>query len=264
VAIAEDAEDGSIELNVSFAGRSVPLFIEVATPARYETLLSTGEISDAGERDEAPATIVASGSLGANPAVAQDSARSRKTTFVVIIGGLAIGLAFLGYMLLRRGLLGSARAAVVRELGPDDLIAPTGHPSIASGSASPQSVISQGRPVPGRGVVCPSCRNEFPAGSTFCPHDGNRLIATPAAPMPGSPTQAAGGICPTCGRGYDPGVKTCPAHGDDLVPAAVYRATLQPSGPVAERGKICPNCGGRYGGQSAFCGKDGTALVLVN
>jgi hypothetical protein len=48
------------------------------------------------------------------------------------------------------------------------------------------------------------------------------------------------------------------------VPAAVYRATAQRSAASPERGKICPSCGGRYGGQAAFCGKDGTALVLVN
>jgi hypothetical protein len=257
VAIADDAEDGTVELGVSFAGRSVPIFIEIATSARYEALLSTGTISDAGDSDET-ATIVASGSLGANPAVAHDGARTRKTTFVVIVGGLAIVLAGLGFVLLRRGLLRSSRPVVVADddLGPDE--------PIGADAPPPQGVVvSQGRPVPGRPVICPSCRSEFPAGSTFCPHDGNRLVAAPLAPIPGPSPTTAGGICPTCGRGYDPGVKTCPHHGDDLVPAAVYRATAQR--PVAaERGKICPSCGGRYGGQAAFCGKDGTALVLVN
>jgi hypothetical protein len=73
-----------------------------------------------------------------------------------------------------------------------------------------------------------------------------------------------GGICPTCGRGYDPGVKTCPLHADDLVPASVYQLRAQQQPLAAERGKICPSCGGRYGGEATFCGKDGTALVLVN
>ena len=97
--------------------------------------------------------------------------------------------------------------------------------------------------------------------STFCPHDGNRLVPSPVSPA--QPGGAAGGVCPTCGRGYDPGVKACPVHGDDLVPAAVYQLRAQQ--PLAvERGKICPSCGGRYGGEATFCGKDGTALVLVN
>jgi hypothetical protein len=30
------------------------------------------------------------------------------------------------------------------------------------------------------------------------------------------------------------------------------------------RAKICPTCGGRFDGNAAFCGKDGTALVLIN
>jgi hypothetical protein len=258
VAIADDAPDGTVELGVSFAGRSVPVFIEVATPARYEALLSTGTINDAGEDEEAAATIVASGSLGANPAVAQDGARSRKTTFVVIVSALAICLAGLGFVLLRRGLLRSSKAVIVADddLGPDE--------PVGAGPAPQGVVVSQGRPVPGRPVVCPSCRTEFPPGSTFCPHDGNRLVGAPLAPVPGPSPAAAGGVCPTCGRGYDPGVKTCPTHGDDLVPAAVYRATAQRPPASTERGKICPSCGGRYGGQAAFCGKDGTALVLVN
>jgi hypothetical protein len=259
VAVADDAGDGTIQLNVSFAGRSVPVYIEVASPARFEALLSAGSIPDAGEGDEA-ATIVASGGLGANPAVAKDGARSRKTTFVVIIGGLALGLAALGFVLLRRGVLGPTAVAPPADDGePDDADEPPG----AAGFPVQGVVVSQGRPVPGRPVVCPSCRNEFPPGSVFCPHDGNRLVAAPLAPAQG-PTPSAGGVCPTCGRGYDPGIKTCPEHGDDLVPVPVYRATAQRAAVATERGKICPSCGGRYGGQATFCGKDGTALVLVN
>jgi hypothetical protein len=45
--------------------------------------------------------------------------------------------------------------------------------------------------------------------------------------------------------------------------AAVARAG---TGTVAltGKGKICPTCGGRFDGAAAFCGKDGTALVLIN
>jgi hypothetical protein len=35
-------------------------------------------------------------------------------------------------------------------------------------------------------------------------------------------------------------------------------------GPPATKGKICPTCGGRFDGAATFCGKDGTALVLLN
>ena len=207
VVIGDDAEDGTIELGVSFAGRSVPVFIEVATPARYEALLSTGTINDAGEGDEAAATIIASGSLGANPAVAEDRARSRKTTFVGIIGGLALVLAGLGFLLLRRGGLASPRAALPG--GNDPPLQPemqAGGPLAAGNlpvaATAPQGVaLSQGRSVAGRPVVCPSCRIEFPPGSIFCPHDGNRLVAAPLAPSQGPAPSTAGGVCPTCGRG---------------------------------------------------------------
>jgi len=247
VVVADDAEDGTMDVSVSFAGKTLHVSVEIATPARYEALLTTTAVNDAGESEEAPATIVASGSLGTNSAVAQDGARSRKTTFVIIIGGLAIGLAALGFVLLRRN--------ASRREEPPDLEEPA-VPAPPSGVGAPPS-----RPMSVRGLVCPSCRNDFPPQSTFCPHDGNRLIPAPFAPM--EPGSRAGGICPTCGRGYDPGVKTCPVHGDDLVPPSVYQVRA-PQPLAAERGKICPSCGGRYGGEATFCGKDGTALVLVN
>ena len=42
---------------------------------------------------------------------------------------------------------------------------------------------------------------------------------------------------------------------------SVLGAAQTPAGP---KGKICPTCGDRFDGQATFCGKDGTALVLVN
>ena len=252
VTVGEDAEDGTVEMTVAFAGKAARVRVEVATPARYEALLSTASKSDAGEREEA-ATIVASGSLSANSAVAQDGARARKTTFVVIIGTLALGLAVLGFLLMRRTAPSPAGPA-------EDTPEPIAY--IASpGGPSPGG--APGRPFGGRALVCPSCRGEFSAGTTFCPRDGNRLVEGAPTAAAGGATALAGGICPTCGRGYDPGMRTCPVHGEELVPAAAYRPRAAP-GPVPERGKICPSCGGRYGGEATFCGKDGTALVLVN
>jgi hypothetical protein len=251
VTVADDAEDGIVEMTVSFAGKAAKVRVEVATPARYEALLSTSSVNDAGEGNEPAATIVASGSLSANSAVAQDGARARKTTFVVIIGTLALGLAALGFLLMRR-------SVATPTATPDDTPEPIAYIAAPAGGAGG----ALGRPFGGRALLCPSCRGEFSAGTTFCPRDGNRLVEGPTA-APGGATALAGGICPTCGRGYDPGVRTCPVHGDELVPAAAYRPRATPA-PVPERGKICPSCGGRYGGEATFCGKDGTALVLVN
>jgi RNA polymerase subunit RPABC4/transcription elongation factor Spt4 len=118
-------------------------------------------------------------------------------------------------------------------------------------------------------VFCPSCRREFPGQTTFCPFDSNRLVAV--AGHENLMIGPAGGICPTCKRGFNPGVKVCPHDGDELVPPAMISALAAQAGapahapnPAPPRGKICPTCGGRFDGMAAFCGKDGTQLVLLN
>ena len=52
VVVADDAEDGAMDLSVSFAGKTLHVSVEVATPARYEALLSTASVNDAGESEE--------------------------------------------------------------------------------------------------------------------------------------------------------------------------------------------------------------------
>lgn len=41
-------------------------------------------------------------------------------------------------------------------------------------------------------------------------------------------------------------------------------AALDPAQAAQLRGKICPTCGQRFPSEAAFCGKDGTVLVLIN
>jgi hypothetical protein len=257
VQVDADATDGTAELTVSSAGRFTRVSVEIATPSRYEALLATADY-DAAAGDESTASFNTGASIGASSATAQDTAHVRKTIFVVLIGVLALALAALGLVLVRR-------APVLAAADRSDAEAMLAR--AAPEPPTPGGVVVRARPAAAavRAMVCPSCRSEFPPKSAFCPHDGNRLVAIGAVLSFQGPTIGPpGGICPTCGRGYDPGVKTCPTHGDDLVPVAVYRATAHRHAPTPERGKICPNCGGRYGGEAAFCGKDGTALVLVN
>jgi hypothetical protein len=234
VTIAEDAPDGKAEFIASVGGRGAHVFVEIASAARYDTLLMDG--ADAAGADEVAVGVVATTALGGRTAVAKDTARARKLVFVLVVAALALGLAVFGFVLLRRRVPHPAPAGAE----DDEPSAPREAPAM---------------------VLCPSCRAEFPAGSGFCPNDGNRLVPKPGGAVGSGPT---GGICPTCGRGYDPGVRTCPVHGDDLVPAAAYRPPAGKSPNAGKRGKICPSCGGRYGGDATFCGKDGTALVLVN
>ena len=98
VVVRDDAQDGTADIAVSLAGRSVHLSVEVATPARYDALLSARSHGGEGPVEEAVVAVV-TGNVAANTAVAQDTARSRKTPFVVIVGGLALGLAVLGVMM---------------------------------------------------------------------------------------------------------------------------------------------------------------------
>ena len=126
-------------------------------------------------------------------------------------------------------------------------------------------------------VFCPSCRREFPAATTYCPFDSNKLV--PVAGHENMMMGPGGGVCPTCKRGFNPGVKVCPHDGDELVPPSVASVAakaplggtmVMPAGAAQAapgappRGKICPTCGGRFDGVAAFCGKDGTQLVLLN
>jgi hypothetical protein len=239
VVVSEDAPEGQAELLASISGRGAHVFVEIVSPARYDALLSG--MVDGGGADEIAVGVVATTALGGRTTVAQDTAKTRKLIFVLVVAALALGLAVFGFILLRRH-------------------AP--HPKAEEEDQEPPPSVARIGPPIGQGaVVCPSCGGVFPMGSTFCPSDGNHLVPRPEA---GSAAQPTGGICPTCGRGYDPGVQKCPVHGDDLVPAAVHRASAGKSPNIGKRGKICPSCGGRYGGDATFCGKDGTALVLVN
>jgi hypothetical protein len=263
IEVPSDAQDGTVELAVSLNGRTARVVVDVATPARYDALLASGSPleADGGVAEEAATAAVSSTNLGTSTAVAQDGARTRKTAFVAIIGTLALGLAGLGFYLLRRN------AADTAGEHPDgNGFAGPLRPLASDGALSDGAPAGVARVPAVRTVVCPSCGTDFPAGSTFCPHDGSRLGPPAIISFQGPAAAVPGGTCPTCGRGYDPGVRACPIHGDELVPAAAYRAmTQRDHGPVtSERGKICPSCGGRYGAPASFCGKDGTALVLVN
>ena len=64
-------------------------------------------------------------------------------------------------------------------------------------------------------------------------------------------------------RGFTAGTRHCPFDKDELVPYAMAQPSVS-SMALPARGKICPTCGGRFDGNATFCGKDGTALVLLN
>ncbi len=231
VRVEDDAPEGDIELGVTVAGRSVKVVLQVASKERYDALLAQGGFDERGESSEAAVAVIAGTSVGARAAVAEDLARSRRTTFLAVVGGLAAVLGIVGVALALRSRRRKRARGSELDLSPEPL------------------------PAPRTAMVCPTCREEYPPGSTFCPNDGNRLVPVSTA----DGRSPSGGICPVCGQGFDPGVERCPAHDEELVPASVYAP------PRAEpQRKICPLCGKMYEGDSRFCGEDGGTLVPIN
>jgi hypothetical protein len=240
VRILDSAPEGVVRVSATAAAKSVTVQIEIASSERYEALLRQRGLNEAGESDDAAIAVIATGAIGARASVAQDRSDERRLRFILIVGGAALLLGLLGLFLVRRG----------RKASPPS----RAQPSIEA--ALPAAAQSPSRPA---GMVCPTCRSEYPPGSQFCAVDGNRLVQI----QPGIEVRpAAGGVCPVCGQGFDPGITSCPRHNEELVPIAVYQATL---GHAAGSGqKICPLCGAQYPGDGRFCGVDGAALVPVN
>lgn len=274
------ASDVKLDVVATAAGRSAQASVEVTSPSSYEQLLAQSGLDQNGERDEPAVTLLATSSLGAADARAQDGARQRRTIFLAIILGLALALAVVGlFGALRMRKMRAAEKAArarhaerMREYERQKKEREERHASemrahlesvarVGQGTldAVGQGTLDAGAAnaiLGGSSFVCPSCHREFGAGSTLCPFDASALVATSGRDL----MEAGGGVCPTCYRGYDRGVVVCPHDGDELVPREKVNVPVA----AAPRGKICPTCGERFEGAAAFCGKDGTQLVLLN
>jgi hypothetical protein len=238
--IPSDAAEATVELQVTLAGHATRVVVEIASQARYDALLAQNGLNAEGESSDAAVARIATIAIGGGSVVARDDSQGRRALFVGVVGGSALLLGLLGFVLVQRGRRKPAppeqRAPRVR-LAP--ALTPSGLPPLAK--------------------LCPTCREEYPPEATFCPNDGNRLVASRGNAEPAGPS---GGVCPVCGQGYDPGVLTCPKHGEELLPAAVHTRGLSAETVITK--KICPVCGKQYSGDSQFCGGCGAALVPVN
>lgn len=289
VAVAGDAPEGAVDLVVTAAGKSAHVTVDVSSPAHYDGLLAQEGLNAAGENEEAAVAVIAGGSLGGKDAAAQGNAGRRRAIFLGVVGGIAGLLALVAFIGWRRARRAAAlerdaearheqklreieerrrekaarHAAQLRahedsvKRAADAAAAAEKEEEAARATASSASSASAAA----ARVACPACHREYPAGSTYCPNDGSKLV--PVAGHEAMLAGPAGMICPTCKRGFDPGTKTCPDDGDELVPYAL-RGTLSAAAAGPAKGKICPTCGGRFDGSASFCGKDGTALVLLN
>jgi hypothetical protein len=279
VTVPDSAQEGSFDVVVTAAGKSTRVTVDVTTPAKYDELLAKSGFNSSGEDDSASVAVIATSSLGGDKAKAEDNSSKRKTLFIAVVGGVAALLGIIAIFGLGR----SRRAAQLEKEARERHAARVEEYEArrrekeAKYNAQLQAHIDSVKraqdaaaaaPTPPAGeMVCPSCRREYPPGSTFCPSDANRLI--PLAGHEDVLTGPAGGICPTCKRGFNPGVKVCPYDKEELVPFAMAAGGPGGAAPGSvaappSRGKICPTCGGRFEGTAAFCGKDGTALVLLN
>jgi hypothetical protein len=240
VEVPEATPEGEVKVIASAGGRSVTVAVEVVSRTRYDALLAEGRFDESGASQEAAVVKLESSSIGAKETVLKDESERQRTLFVALVGGAALVLGLFGLALVLR----SRRSS---RSGPDSV------PSSSRPATTPRIAPAS----PGT-VVCPTCRNEFPAGVQFCPKDGNRLTSLAS----NAPIGPSGAVCPVCGQGYDPGVAVCPKHDEPLVPAGLY-ASNQRGSPSKIR-KICPMCGAQFPGDSEFCGTCGAALVQVN
>jgi hypothetical protein len=266
VTVPADATDGTGDIVVSAANKSVKVTVEVAGAATYDDLLTKQGLNAAGESDVAATAVIAGSSIGGGEVKAEDGARRRRMIFIAIVAGSALVLGVLALVFSRR-----AKRAKVLEEELDDRHAERVAEVLARKRAKADAHAAQLRAheesvtrakQAARAAVgtmfCPTCRREYPPpAGNFCPQDATRLVELIDADPIGAPM---GGVCPVCKRGFEPGVKVCPTDKEELVPFSTVAALPT----VSVKGKICPTCGDRFDGSATFCGKDGTALVLLN
>jgi len=271
---SQDFGDATFDVVATAAGKSAHASVEVAIPADYDALLAQSGLGSSGELDAPAVAVLATNSIGAADAKAQDSARKRKLVFIGVIAALAAVLGVVAAIGARRTSRAKKAEAAAQERHAEkmkDFERQKGEREAQHAAqmkahresvalAQQQSAAQAARGIDTGPVYCPSCRREYPAGTAFCTFDANRLVTIRGHEQLMS--GPAGGICPVCRKGHNPGVKVCPEHGEELVPAAVAAASAAQS--QAPRGKICPSCGARFDGGSTFCGKDGSTLVLLN
>jgi hypothetical protein len=267
-----DFPDVSFDVIATAAGRSARASVQVTSPANYEALVAQSGLGPTGERDEPAVAVLATSSIGAESAKAEDGARKRRLAFIGVVGGLSgllLVVAIVGVARSRKARSAQSAAEArhaekMRDFERHKVDREAKHAaqmkahleSVAVAQQQAAAAAARGRD--SGPMFCPSCRREYPAGSTYCSFDSNRLVAIQG--HEGLMSGPSGGICPSCRRGFNPGVKVCPHDGAELLPASVAGSAPPPQ----TRGKICPVCGSRSDGTSSFCAKDGAQLVLLN
>jgi hypothetical protein len=285
VKIDANAPSGSSELAVTIQGKRAVVLVETASADHYDDLLRQGDLNSDGE--SLTGTSVVLDAQDEREVQTLDQARTRKWVFGGVIAALTVLLAALYAWLAISTKKREARArAEIEARYKEQLYAAEAKQRAlldehaAQLEAHQQSVEAREAKVRARRereiakanaanaakapMICPVCNAEFSPPFQHCPKDGAALVSEShtkgKTPISFDAATAGHGFCPVCFRGYPASVRTCPDHHEDLVPALARGAESASSTP---KGKICPRCGERFDGPIAFCGKDGTALVLV-
>lgn len=270
VVVDAEAPEGAVEIEVTAAGKTARVTVDVSSPSHYDTLLQNSGLNPSGETDTASVVVIAEGTIGGVDVRAEGDARKRRTIFLIVVGVLTLLVGAMGVFGWRR----SRRAAELHKRAQERHEARVREHEDAQAARRAQHDEQQRAHEESKqkraqaaanaaagasrvGTVCPSCRREFPPDGSYCPHDGNRLVPLNVGAVP-----KLGVVCPTCNRGFDAGVRTCPADGTELVPYAMHASVPKPAAPKLR--KICPTCGAHFEGAAGFCGKDGTVLVPLN
>jgi hypothetical protein len=195
MAVADDAPEGHVEIAVAVGDARATVAVEIASASNYDALLAAR--SDAGD-DEAAVAVIATGSIGGATGVASDVAKQRKTTFVVIVFGIAACLGFIGLVLARRGKHApppsssestdrGADSSRLSSMVPSERSSSISGPESGrasgprSGSVAPAEVPEPAaepgrRPREPKGKICPTCGERYRAEATFCGKDATQLV----------------------------------------------------------------------------------------
>ncbi len=168
-----DAPEGEVRLTASVGGRSALVTIEIASSARYDALLKSGAFNADGEVDEAASVAIASQSIGAGDAVAEDTATRRKHLFVGLVVIIAALLAA-GAALLFRQARGNARTKAAEDAARRARFSPPEPP--AAVPLDPPVEPEPAAPRPNPKTICPICGKQYAAEARFCGSDGATLL----------------------------------------------------------------------------------------
>ncbi len=177
--VADDAPEGHAEIAVAVGDARATVAVEIASGANYDALLAAR--SDAGD-DEVAVAVIAAGSIGGATGVASDAAKQRKTTFVVIVFGIAACLGFIGLILARRGKHAPTESMVpserMTESGPasSSESAPESLGAGAEGAVASRAVEPEVGVRPPKGKICPTCGERYRAEATYCGKDATQLV----------------------------------------------------------------------------------------